>query len=247
MRTKIYHTFHDEVITSRHQDWQLPATYAWRAPGRPWQRRIVRATAKVFSLLYRYSRPITIKNGWRLRTATGGFVVYGNHTQPTGDVLMPYYLGHHRTFNVLASPANLGIPVIGPLTLYGGALPTPQTLHQMRPFRAVVATKLAAGEWLMVYPEQHVWPYYTGVRPFNPGAFHFPIVAQVPAYCLTVTYRKRWFGRPRRVIYVDGPFTPDRRLTAKQQQRQLANQIHEQMLKRTATSNLAYVQYQKEG
>ncbi|MFD1549439.1 lysophospholipid acyltransferase family protein [Levilactobacillus fuyuanensis] len=247
MRKRIYHSFHDDLVTSRHQDWRLPGDYNWRCPGKGWQQRLVRTTAKVISVLYcRLGRAITFKNAWRLKAGgPGGFVVYGNHTQPTGDVLIPYYLGKRQTFNVLASPANLGIPVLGPLTTLGGALPTPQTLHQLGLFNRTVVGKLAAGEWVMIYPEEHVWPYYTGIRPFNPGAFHFPVVAQVPAYCLTVTYRKRRWRRPRLVVYLDGPFEADQSLLPKQQQRDLQQRIQAQMTKRAATSNVQYVTYEE--
>ncbi|MCI1553185.1 MAG: 1-acyl-sn-glycerol-3-phosphate acyltransferase [Levilactobacillus sp.] len=244
MRQKTYRTFHDDLVTSRHQDWQLPADYDWRLPGRAWQRRWFRRLAKGISRLYVHTHAITIKNGWRLTTA-GPCVVYGNHTQPTGDVLLPLYLGATQRFNVLASPANLGIPVIGPLTVFGGAVPTPQTLTQMRAFRHAVHQKLAAGEWLMVYPEEHVWPYYPGIRPFNSGAFHFPIGERVPAYTITVTYRRRWLRHPRQVVYVDGPFRPDPRLSPKQQQRQLAQMVTACMAKRTATTNVSYVHYEE--
>ena len=247
MRTRVYHSFRDDFVTSRQQDWRLPSNYDWQDPGKPWQQRVVRTLANILSYSYcHFGRAITFKNAWRLKAAgKQGFVVYGNHTQPTGDVLIPYYLGDHRTFNVLASPANLGVPVIGPLSVFGGALPTPQSLHQLGRFNRMVVEKLRAGEWVTIYPEEHVWPYYTGIRPFNPGAFHFPVAAQVPAYCLTVTYRKRLLRRPRLVVYVDGPFTPDASLLPKQQQRDLQRQIQTQMAKRAATSNVQYVTYEE--
>ena len=247
MRTRVYRSFHDDFVTSRHQDWQLPTNYEWRPAGKSWQRRLVRATAKTISYFYcRWGRAITFKNAWRLKVAgQQGFVLYGNHTQPTGDVLIPYYLGNHHTVNFLASPANLGIPVIGPVIDRGGALPTPQTLHQLGRFNRAVVAKLKAGDWVMIYPEEHVWPYYTGIRSFNPGAFHFPVAAQVPAYCVTVTYRKRWHRRPRLVVYLDGPFLPDTSLSPKQQQRVLQQRIQAQMAKRAATSDVQYVTYEE--
>ncbi|WP_203640250.1 1-acyl-sn-glycerol-3-phosphate acyltransferase [Levilactobacillus andaensis] len=246
MRIISYRTFHDDVVTSRHQDYRLPPDFDWQEPGKWWQRRLVRLLAKGISVVYCHWT-VAFKNAWRLKAAgQQGYVLYGNHTQPTGDVLMPYYLGDRRRFNVLASPANLGIPVIGPLICLGGALPTPQRFRQMKVFNATVTEKLLAGDWVVIYPEEHVWPYYTGIRPFNLSAFHFPIAAQVPAYCLTVTYRKRWWRRrPKRIAYVDGPFEPDRSLSPKQQQHQLADQIQACMTKRAATSNATYIEYEE--
>ncbi|WP_143461389.1 lysophospholipid acyltransferase family protein [Levilactobacillus enshiensis] len=246
MRMISYRTFQDDVVTSRHQDYRLPPEFDWQAPGKRWQRQLVRLLAKVTSIVYCHWT-VTFKNAWRLKIAgQRGYVLYGNHTQPTGDVLMPYYLGDRQRFNVLASPANLGIPILGSVICLGGALPTPQGLQQMRTFNAIVTDKLRAGEWVVIYPEEHVWPYYTGIRPFNLSAFHFPVAAQVPAYCLTVTYHKRWWRRrPKRVAYVDGPFEPDRNLSPKQQQHQLADQIQTCMTKRAASSNAIYIDYEE--
>ena len=27
---------------------------------------------------------------------------------------------------------------------------------------------------ILIYPEGHEWPYYTSIRPFKEGAFHYP-------------------------------------------------------------------------
>lgn len=40
-----------------------------------------------------------------------GYFIYGNHTQPVGDAIMPRYVINKR-FNTIAGEANLGIPVI---------------------------------------------------------------------------------------------------------------------------------------
>ncbi len=46
---------------------------------------------------------------------------------------------------------------------------------------------------MTIFPEAHVWPYYTGIRPFGEAAFHYPVATGKPVYTMTVTYqRRRW-------------------------------------------------------
>ena len=53
--------------------------------------------------------------------------------------------------------------------------------------------------------------------------------------------------KPKIVIYVDGPFYPDRSLSEKEQQETLRNEIYNCMLERSKNSNFEYVKYvQKE-
>ena len=47
---------------------------------------------------------------------------------------------------------------------------------------------------VVIYPEAHVWEYYTKIRPFPSTSFKFPVNCDVPAFCMTTTYYKRKFG-----------------------------------------------------
>ena len=85
---------------------------------------------------------------------------------------MPLVLGGRRQTYVIAAPSNLSVPVMGKLVPRGGGLVLPSTRRQLVQFNQVVATVIAAGAMVTVYPEAHVWPYATQIRPFVPGAFH---------------------------------------------------------------------------
>ena len=96
----------------------------------------------------------------------------------------------------------------------------------------------------MIYPEAHIWPYYIGIRPFPPTSMRYPVDLNAPSFCMTTTYRCRAYGnRPRIVVYVDGPFYPDKTLAPRQRAEALRDRIYATMVKRSAMSDCEYVRY----
>ena len=101
---------------------------------------------------------------------------------------------------------------------------------------------------VVIYPEAHVWPYYTGIRPFPASSFRFPVECGAPVFVMTTTYQKRKTGRtPKAKIYVDGPFWPDDSLKKKERQQHLRDQVYACMTERSKNSTYDYIRYVKEG
>ena len=110
-----------------------------------------------------------------------------------------------------------------------------------------IGKKITAKKCVMIYPEAHIWPYYTGIRPFRELSFRYPVQYQTPVFCLTNTYQKRRFSkRPRIVTYIDGPFYPDGTLSMKQQKQKLRDEVYERMKERAGNSNVTVIRYEKE-
>ncbi|MFL2028419.1 acyl-phosphate glycerol 3-phosphate acyltransferase [Loigolactobacillus zhaoyuanensis] len=243
-----YHSLTDNFVVSKNQNYTLAADYSWSQSGKLFYFKAIIITflAKLISWFYCHcwARP-TIVNRQLLQTYAAGFFLYGNHTHPQGDVFIPYNLLRHRSLNFLVSPANLGVPLLGSWLPYAGGLPIPNTLHQLGRFQAAIYQRIASRQGVVIYPEAHVWPYYTQIRPLPLAAFHYPISAQAASFCMTTTYQKRrWRKRPHTTVYIDGPFYPQADLSAKQQQVQLQAEITACMQKRSQASNVEYVQYQ---
>lgn len=98
----------------------------------------------------------------------------------------------------------------------------------------------------MIYPEAHIWPYYTKIRPFVDTSFHYPIKYGVPAFCFTNTYQKRKGSqKPNMVTYIDGPFFPDASLPVREQKKELRDRIYQTMCERAKNSNAVTIQYIK--
>ena len=127
-----------------------------------------------------------------------------------------------------------------------GAIPVPDNLHDMAKFNQTVKSRLDQGKAIVTYPEGHLWPYYTKIRPFAPAAFHLPVKYPAPVYTATTTYQKsRFHKKPKITIYIDGPFEIDQNLPKKQAQNQLHHAVQKAMEQRAKLSNYEFIIYQQ--
>lgn len=173
--------------------------------------------------------------------------VYGNHTQPTADALIPTFLSHPHDAYVLVHANNVSMPVLGKITPYLGALPLPDDLEATRNFQAILEKRVGENAPIFIYPEAHIWPYYTGIRPFSDQSFFYPVKYGTPVFCFTNTYQRRRFSnRPKLVTYVDGPFYPDESLPVRERRKALREQVYACMCERSKKSDVVRIEYCKE-
>ena len=119
-----------------------------------------------------------------------GFYLYGNHTRAAGDAFTPNMISFPRKAYIVTSSDAVAIPGVRQLVASLGGLPLPDTLAGMRKFRDALAKRSRHG-CICIYPEAHIWPYYTGIRPFPATAFRYPVEYNKPVFAFTVTYQKR--------------------------------------------------------
>lgn len=181
----------------------------------------------------------------RLEAAKGkGIFLYGNHTQIVADALIPSFVSMPRHAYVVVHPNNVSMPVLGRITPYLGALPLPDDAAAAVNFSQAITRCVAHGEAVVIYPEAHIWPYYTGIRPFPDASFLYPIRHGAPVFCFTNVYRARKHGdHPDIVTYVDGPFYADGALPMRQRRRALRDAVYKAMCERAALSNCSYIEY----
>lgn len=185
----------------------------------------------------------TVKNRSVLRKGEGCFV-YGNHTQQVGDALIPTLALFPQSVYVIVHPNNVSMPVLGRLTPLLGALPLPSNLKAMRHFKEAIQTRIKGGNAVVVYPEAHIWPWYTGIRDFPATSMKYPVELDAPSYVMTTTYHKRRFGKkPALVTWLDGPFYPDSSLPPRARTQALRDQIYEAMTARAQQSDYEYIRY----
>ncbi|RVU71096.1 MULTISPECIES: 1-acyl-sn-glycerol-3-phosphate acyltransferase [Lactobacillus] len=250
-RVYYYHQTTDDVVDSHNQNFSLPDDYEILANSR---------IAKIWSGLARY---LAAGFGWivfrlfdhvkvigkeKLKQVDGGYFIYGNHTRPMGDVFTSLTIFPIKNFYAIANQANWGIPFIGKYLVRYGGLPVGKDVKQLIKLIETIQTviKDKKGE-ILIYPEAHVWPYYTKIRTFDSTSMHFPVKLNAPSFVMTKTYHKRRLGRrPRCVIYIDGPFYPDRSLNRKEAQNKLHDVIWKTMNERAQLSDYEYYQYRKE-
>lgn len=250
METRYYKDFTDDFIETKRQDHRIPADYKWIHDNVLYRlgANTLFFIAKIYADIY-----LSVYMGVKVCDSTSaathekkGCFLYGNHTLPQGDVFAPLKCKpHHRIYTVVDA-ANLGIPILGRLLPMLGAIPIPSSLHQMAKFKDAVIERVNEGWCVVIYPEAHVWPYYTGIRPFEHGAFLYPADMGAACFCSTVTYKKhQWRKKPAITIWVDGPFYPDMSLNKKKRQAKLGREIYECMCERSKESTYEYIRYEE--
>jgi len=175
-----------------------------------------------------------------------GYFMYGNHTQDAGDAFIPNMINFPKTDYVIVHPNNVSMPGLGRVTPSMGALPLPDGIDAYRYCTAALDYPIRKDHAVVVYPEAHIWPYYTGIRNYSDASFSYPVKEDAPVYCFTNTYQKRRFSKkPRIVTYVDGPFYPDKEKNPREQRRELRNIVYETMCERAKLSNHVQIRYVK--
>ncbi len=175
-----------------------------------------------------------------------GYFLYGNHTHDLGDAFMPHFVNFPRHNYLIVHANNVSMPVLGSLTPLLGALPLPDSKGAYKNFTSAIEARIKQKKTVIIYPEAHIWPYYTKIRPFTDASFAYPIKLDVPTFCFTNTYQKRRFSKkPRVVTYIDGPFYANTDLSPKEQRKHLRDQVYECMCERAENSSIEYIKYVK--
>ena len=174
------------------------------------------------------------------------FFMYGNHTQAIGDPLIPNMLAFPKDVYFIVHANNVSMPVLGRINPYLGAIPLPDNLQAYRNYTAYLKKQVDDKNCVVIYPEAHIWPYYTGIRSFPEGSFAYPVNFGCPVFCFTNTYQKRRHSKkPRIVTYIDGPFYPDKTLTQKAAAKKLRDEVYGKMCARAENSNVTVIEYVK--
>lgn len=249
-RIRYYDSFEDDFEQSAQQELKLPEDYRRiRSDARSrLASALVYGVALVFGSVYcRLCLHVRIHGRRKLKKVDGGYFIYGNHTQPLGDVFTPALCAFPRRIYTVVSPANYGIPVIGKILPYLGALPTADTLEGMRDLKAAVEARINGAHPVVIYPEAHVWEYYSGIRPFSDTPFHFPARLGCASFAMTVVYKRaRLHRRPTAHVYIDGPFFPLGEST-RARASSLREQVRSAMKMRAALSDISYIEYRRRG
>jgi hypothetical protein len=136
------------------------------------------------------------------------------------------------------------MPYLGRVTPYMGGLPLPDDMAATRNFTAAIEKRIDEGAAVFIYPEAHIWPYYTKIRPFGDASFSYPIKQNTPVFCFTNTYQKKGKSEhPQIVTYIDGPFYPDKSLPLRKQRRVLRTEVYMAMCERAKKSNVEWIKY----
>ncbi len=208
--------------------------------------RVVAIPVAFFYLKLKFGHKLVNKKAIRQMGHKACFI-YGNHTQVLADPLIPTFITHPYRANIIVHPNNVSIPIISRGTPYMGAIPLPDDLSANKNFIKCIEKRLEKNQAIFIYPEAHIWPYFTGIRNFPDTSFHYPVKYKTPVFCFTNTYRKRkWRKTPKIITYIDGPFYADDALPPRTQKTELRNRVYSCMCERSKNSNINVIEYKKE-
>ena len=173
-----------------------------------------------------------------------GIYLYGNHTQAVGDPFTPNVFCFPKRVSFIVHPNNVSMPVLGRINPSLGAIPLPDTRDAYKNFVACVNGRIEKGHAVVIYPEAHIWPYYTKIRDFPDASFGYPVKSDTPVFCFVNTYQRRGRSKkPRTVTYIDGPFYPDNSLPVKQRRKKLRDEVYQTMCRRAENSDMEVIRY----
>lgn len=186
------------------------------------------------------------------RLIKGGFCLYGNHTHFTDAFLPPIVAFPKRAYTVAGADA-VSIGLFSGVPPLLGAVPIPTGLKGMSTFLGLIKKLCTAGCCIGIFPEAHIWPYYTGIRPLQPISFRYPVAWNVPAVAMVVTYHRhggllRFIKTPARKLHISEPMYPREDLSPREAQRELCQRVQDYM-ERTVKqySTYEYISYQRVG
>lgn len=177
-----------------------------------------------------------------------GYFIYGNHTQIFADTFITSNTNYPKKNFFIVNPENVSMKFLGNVVEMLGAIPIPSNKEAMKNFLEVIEKRIKDGNSVTIFPEAHIWPYYTKIRPFKTVSFKYPVQLNVPTFSVTNTYQS--YGKNndkvRIVTYVDGPFFPDDECkTMKEKQQNLRDKVYKKMVERSQNSNIEVIKYVK--
>lgn len=176
-----------------------------------------------------------------------GYFIYSNHSTIIADAFMPNILNFSPKNYIITGEQTNSLTLILPILKAIGALPLTDNLHERKGLMKAIKYRISKNCSVTIYPEAHVWPYYTDIRPFSSESFKYASKLNVPIICMTNCFQKKRFGKkPKIVSFVDGPFYPDKDLNSADAAQQLRDQVYSCMKKRTKEySTYSYFNYKK--
>lgn len=100
---------------------------------------------------------------------------------------------------------------------------------------------------MIIYPEAHIWPYYTKIRPFIDGSFGYPVKFNAPSIPIITVFKKRkFFKKPKRVILIGKYVMPKEDLKVNENKKYVRDEIYKEMCELASKYNQdEYIKYIK--
>jgi hypothetical protein len=155
--------------------------------------------------------------------------MYGNHIG-FFDAFTPNLISCPRKNMIVVSPDTVSIKGLRTIVEWLGAIPTPSDISGMRNFKKSV-TEHSKTKNITIYPEAHIWPYFTGVRDFSDASFAYPVEKNAPVIAFFTAFSEprgflSCFRKANMTVYVSNPMYPDKTLPPRAARRELRDRVY---------------------
>ena len=174
------------------------------------------------------------------------YFLYGNHTG-WYDAFTPNLISLPRRNQIIVAADTVSIQGLRSIVQMLGAVPIPTTVKGMKTFVQAV-DHFHKDCNITVYPEAHIWPYFTGVRPFPDTSFGYAVKYGCPVFAFFTAYSapKGLLGKLRKAkitVYISDPIYPDPNLPPKAARKDLRDRVYAFMAEKSKLSDYEVYQY----
>ncbi len=162
---------------------------------------------------------------------TGGFI-YGNHTANQDAFDIQALVIRRKMVNVIANPDMLSSKFLGAIVKMLGLIPLATSVKgQANMMKGMEYYLKKKKQSIIIYPEAHIWPYYTKIRPLRVATLHYPAKFNTPILPVVTCYRKprRKNGKPKRTLIVGKPIAPLKDKSSIENKKYLWEELTKQM------------------
>lgn len=232
----------------------LPENYAYIHKNvfhRMWDAFLYYAIAKPILGGYCFFHGIRYKNKRNLKRLHGkGAFIYSNHVSISDVFKFQSYIIGRKRVNIIGYSNASSIPLAKSLVKSLGYLPIPtekDTNNLLNLKDAVHFYVKNRKQYVLIYPEAHIWPFYTKIRDFKSVSFYYPAEAMAPIIPAVTVFRKVWYSKkPRQTVIFGRPIFPDPSLTTIENRDYLCEECKRQMIHLSNTiKQKEYIKYIK--
>lgn len=185
----------------------------------------------------------------RRLTKGQGVFIYGNHTQIADAFTGQIFAARGKRAYIVCNQDATSIRGVRWIVKALGCIPTPENSSEAERFTAAVKKRIQQKRAIVIFPEAHIWPYSTHIRPFGSESFALPAELGVPVVAMAATYRKRKIlkSRPPYItLYLSKPFYPNMKLSLADRKKELRDYVYDYLLDKAASEeNYEYIAYVK--
>lgn len=174
--------------------------------------------------------------------------MYGNHIGAI-DAFIPNLISMPTRNRIVVSADAVSIKGLKNIIQMLGGVPVPSDMSATKNYLRAIKHYHKRNN-ITIYPEAHIWPYYTGVRPFVDSSFAYPVKNEAPTFAFFTAFTppKGFLSKFRKAnitVFVSDAIYPDEGLSEHEKRKNLRDKVYDFMLEKSAFSTYEVYDYIK--